>query len=250
MYEDILEKTDHRHTPLPDGKWLLTQRWDHLLFMHLPVHPPTMESLIPDGLELDTYEKRAWLTIIPFKVNGMHVRKMPPIPFYRPFLELNVRTYVKHEGRPGIYFFSLDASKLLAVLGARTVTLPYYYADMKMKQKSGTFYYRCKRKGEKEYEFRGSYRPVSEPYHPEAGSLSSWLLERYYQWSVRGNGLYEVGIHHRPWKVQDVDVTIGTSEMAPFIPKRSIVGSPLFHYAYSKRVLFWPVKRTGTKAGD
>ncbi|WP_010651695.1 YqjF family protein [Oceanobacillus massiliensis] len=243
MYKDILNRIEHRDHPLPAGPWLMTQRWDHLLFMHLPVSKNIMKSLIPEGLELDTYNDKAWITIIPFKVNNMRLRKVPPVPFMNSYLELNVRTYVIKNGLPGIYFFSLDANMLSAVLGARVGTIPYFYAKMSMKRMGSTYHYNSRRRGSSKAVFKGSYRPLSAPAQPKKHSLSYWLLERYFMWSHRGKQLYRVGIHHLQWEVMDVEVTIEKQEMMPFLPAEAVIGNPIFHYAHSKRVLFWPIKK-------
>lgn len=243
MYKDILNSTAHRSYPLPEGPWLMTQRWDHVFFIHLPVSKDIITRFIPNGLELDCYEETAWISILPFQISNMHFRKLPPIPFVHSFLELNVRTYVTRNGIPGIYFFSLDASNLPAVLGARIVTLPYFYAKMKMKKQSGTFYFNSIRKGSSNAVFEGSYRPISEAYYPEKPSLSNWLLERYSLWSYRNHSLYRGDIHHKRWKIQDVEATVEKENMLLDFPRNMIVGNPIFHYAYSRRVLFWPLKK-------
>ncbi|WP_163581342.1 YqjF family protein [Gracilibacillus saliphilus] len=244
MYNDILNSTKHRDCSLPPGHWLMTQRWDHLLFIHLPIDKEVVQRHIPDGLEIDTYEGSAWITVLPFKINNMHFRKLPPIPFLRSFLELNVRTYVKRNGVKGIYFFSLDADNLPAVLGARIASLPYLYARMEMKKKKDTIYYECKRKGSLK-ELSVCYRPVSEAYYPERDSLSYWLLERYVLWSYRNNFLFKGSIHHKKWKVRDTVVDIETENIMPEFAKGKVIKKPIFHYAYSKRVLFWPIKKVG-----
>ncbi|AXF55682.1 YqjF family protein [Salicibibacter kimchii] len=243
MYKDILESTQHRVDPLPKGPWLMTQKWEHLLFMHFPVPSEVMRRHIPEGVELDTYKGVAWLTILPFKINDMRFRKMPPIPFLKSFLELNVRTYVRRNGISGIYFFSMDAEKLLAVLGARTGTLPYFHARMKMKEKKGAFHYYSTRKRDATFAFEGSYHPVSESYYPEKDSLAFWLVERYYLWSESKNALFEVGIHHKPWKIHDAEATIIKQNMAPSLSDTLLNAEPLLHYAPARRVLFWPLKK-------
>src|SRR5699024_3883131 len=98
MYNEILNHTEHREYPMPDGPWGMTQRWDYLLFMHLPVSNNILAPYIPKGLVLDTFEGSAWISILPFKINNMHFRDLPPIPFVHSLLELNVRTYVKRDG--------------------------------------------------------------------------------------------------------------------------------------------------------
>lgn len=242
MYKNILNSIEHRHEPLPTGPWLLTQRWDHLLFMHLPVSKEIIKQQIPKELELDTYEGQAWITIIPFKVNGMRPRKLPPIPFHKSYIELNVRTYVKHNGIKGIYFFSLDADKLLAVLGARFVTLPYFHAKMKWKRKGDTIYFESYRKENAAICFKVSYKPTTTPFYPEEGSLSHWLLERYSLWTYKHNSLYRGDIHHRQWKIQNAEAIVEKGNMLPFLEDKNL-GTPIFHYAYSRRTLFWAIKK-------
>ncbi|UJL47196.1 DUF2071 domain-containing protein [Virgibacillus sp. NKC19-16] len=244
MYKSIRKSTQHRDYPLPDSPWIMTQKWDHLLFMHLPVSQEVMKAQLTEGLELDTYDGVAWITIIPFKISDMRLRKMPPFPFLRSFLELNVRTYVRRNGRAGIYFFSLDADKLLAVLGARVATLPYFYAKMKMKKRAGSFHYSSVRRGNADAIFKGSYHPISEAYYPEKGSLTHWLLERYYFWSYKDGALFRGDIHHRQWKIRDAEATIQRQNMVPFLPENNMNEEPLLlHYASSRRVLFWPIKK-------
>ncbi|RLL43581.1 DUF2071 domain-containing protein [Oceanobacillus piezotolerans] len=170
MLEKILNSTDHRDFPLPDGPWVMKQRWDHLLFMHLPISAAAIQPYIPKSLELDTYNRNAWITIIPFKVSNMRFRNLPPVPFLNSFLELNVRTYVKRDGKKGIYFFSLDANHLFAVLGARAATLPYYYAKINRTMRKNTICYSLERKGKSEAKFNVVYRPVSGSYCPKKAS--------------------------------------------------------------------------------
>lgn len=243
MYKEILTSTQHREDSLPAGPWLMTQRWDHLLFMHLPISKNIIKSQIPEGLELDTYNGQAWISIIPFQVNRMHIRSMPPFPFLKSYLELNVRTYVLRDGIKGIYFFSLDADKILPVLGARFVSLPYFHAKMKFKKKAGILYFESHRKGKTDAVFKGSYRPISSPYYPEKGSLSNWLLERYTLWSDKYGSLYRGDIHHKQWEIQDAEAVLGNVNMLPFPTDNTLSVSPILQYAISKRALFWPVRK-------
>ncbi|MBY7142504.1 DUF2071 domain-containing protein [Virgibacillus sp. NKC19-3] len=243
MYKSIRESTQHREYPIPDGPWIITQKWEHLLFMHLPIPQEVIKEHIPEGLELDTYDDKAWITIIPFKICDMRLRNMPPFPFLRSFLELNVRTYVRRNKKSGIYMFSLDAEKLLVVIGARMTTLPYFYAKIKMKQRAGAFHYSSIRRGNSDAIFQGSYRPISGAYYPERDSLAHWLLERYYVWSDQGGALFRGDIHHRPWKIHDAEATILQQNMTPFLAENSIHEEALLHYASARRVLCWPIKK-------
>ncbi|SFE89895.1 YqjF family protein [Alteribacillus iranensis] len=242
MFQHVLNNTSHRTSPLPTGPWVMTQRWDHLLFMHWPVTPEIIKKHVPEGMTVDTFDRNAWITIIPFKIGDMRFRKLPPFPFLKSMLEVNVRTYVRRNGVPGIYFFSLEASKLPAVIGARAATLPYYHADMHMKSITDTFYYESKRKGS-QAALSLSYRPVSAPFFPEENTLDEWLLERYWLWTNRNGTIYSDGIHHKKWEVYHAEASIEVMSLASFLPENIFERPPLLHYALTKRVLFWPIRK-------
>src|SRR5699024_1568739 len=147
MFDEIMKADCHRNSPVPNGPWFMSQKWENLLFAHLPISTKAIQPFIPNELELDTYKDVAWITIIPFEVTDLRFNKTPSLPYISNFVELNVRTYVKRKGKPGIYLFSLDASKILAVTGARLSTLPYYYANMHLRKKNSGFTFYSKRFG-------------------------------------------------------------------------------------------------------
>src|SRR5437667_10413934 len=97
-----LDYLDHRPWALPKGRWAMTQTWHNLLFAHWPLSPGALRSVIPSELDIDTFDGNAWLGIIPFRLSGVRLRGWPEVPFVAKFPEINVRTYVTHEGRPGI----------------------------------------------------------------------------------------------------------------------------------------------------
>lgn len=242
MYKDILQQTDHREYPLPKGPWIMMQKWEHLLFMHWPVREDLIKNHLPPGLELDTYDGNAWISIIPFKVSAMRLRKMPKLPYFGCFLELNVRTYVKKDKKAGVYFFSLDTSKLLAAAGGRIATLSYYYAKMNMKKERDQIIFSSVRKGKSTSGFKASYRPAADPFHPEKESLDYWLMERYFLYSYRYGKLFRGDIHHRKWEVQKAEADVKKQTMTAFLGEKTSYTKPLFHYARSKQALFWMVK--------
>ena len=127
----VVEETGHRPWPLPDSDWLQAQTWENLLFAHWPVGVDQLRPHVPEELPLDTFDDTAWLGVTPFHLSGLRIRGLPPVPRFSSFLELNVRTYVKRDGKTGIYFFSLDAESPLAVEAARRLyRLPYFRARM------------------------------------------------------------------------------------------------------------------------
>src|SRR6266508_3536850 len=127
----MISDTAHRPWPLPQRPWIMRMQWHDLLFMHWPVNRDALRRYIPPRLEIDTFDGSAWIGVVPFRMSGVVPRLLPPVPYLSAFPELNVRTYVSAEGKPGVWFFSLDAGNPIAVEAARDVFhLPYYNAQM------------------------------------------------------------------------------------------------------------------------
>src|SRR5690606_36170267 len=106
----ILASQAHRPWPMPDSPWVMAQSWHQLLFAHWSFPPEDIRPLLPPGLTLDTYAGQAWVGVVPFRMSGIRLRGLPPVPFTSAFAELSVRTYVTTEDKPGVWFFSLDAA--------------------------------------------------------------------------------------------------------------------------------------------
>ena len=130
---NILDETAHRPWPMPTGPWLMRQTWNDLLFAHWPVERAALRPLVPARFEIDLFDGQAWVAVVPFSMTDVAPRLVPPLPWVSAFPELNVRTYVSVDDKPGIYFFSLDAGNPVAVGAARTLlNLPYYSAVMRV----------------------------------------------------------------------------------------------------------------------
>ena len=163
---------------LGSSPWPLRMSWHDLLFMHWPVDAAALRQALPPGLELDTYGGQAWLGVVPFRMTGVGPRNLNRVPCVSAFLELNVRTYVTAGGRPGVWFYSLDAASRLAVWAARrTFHLPYFFARMSLRQSAGWLEYRSMRAGRSGISgrFAARYRPSGPVQLAPAGSLDDWL---------------------------------------------------------------------------
>jgi uncharacterized protein YqjF (DUF2071 family) len=182
----------------PDGSPVMFQTWRDLLFLHWEIDPVEISSRLPGRLSVDLYEGRCYLGIVPFFMEKVRPRFLPAIPWLSHFLELNVRTYVHDEqGRPGVWFFSLDCNQPLAVeIARRFFHLPYQHASMSAKGDT----YSCRRKGQADHAIY-HYR-VEPPYRTaEPGSLEFFLLERYLLFSQSRPGTLHVGrVHHDPYR--------------------------------------------------
>lgn len=110
-----MENRTDRTWPLPNQPWVMRMTWSELLFAHWPIEPDEVARLLPNGVTLDTRDGKAWVGVVPFLMSNIAPRLCPPIPGLSRFLELNVRTYVTVNSKPGVWFFSLDAASRVAV---------------------------------------------------------------------------------------------------------------------------------------
>ena len=130
-----LDEAAHRPWAVPDRPWVLAQTLDDLLFVHYRVPVEQLREFVPDGLEVQEHSGSGWLAVTPFVVTGLRARGLLPLPFASSFRQLNVRTYVTRGDRPGIWFFSLDASSQVAVEAARRLyRLPYFCAEISVRR--------------------------------------------------------------------------------------------------------------------
>jgi uncharacterized protein len=237
-------RTSHRPLPLPQGSWIMTQTWNHVLFAHWKVPLETLEKQVPNNLEIDTYQGEGWISILPFYLSLFRPRYLPPAPGMHAFPELNLRTYVTVDGQPGIYFFSMDASHLLAVLGARTFFhLPYYHADMKFQKKEVSYQLSSQRKNNEKANFEATYKPSSVASSAKSESLDYWLVERYRLYTTFNDQLFYQDIHHKPWMLQQVDAQISSNGL-PSTHCIDLSDQPQkLHYAKKQKVLFWPIRK-------
>jgi len=178
------------------------QRWSDLLFLHWKWDPEDLQSRLPAGLHIDTFEGQAWLGVVPFFMQQIRPRFLPPVPWISWFLELNVRTYVHDDqGRPGVWFFSLDCDQPLAVWAAQTFFhLPYQHADMQAEKQGSHIAYRCQRRNEtNEKPATFDYDLSGTAHLAEPGTLEFFLAERYLLFSNSPKGLRTGLVNHVPY---------------------------------------------------
>lgn len=243
----ILNATDHRLTPLPSGPWVMTQIWHELLFAHWPIAPEVMRPLVPPVLPLDTFDGMCWVGIVPFHMSNVHPRGFPSVQGLSQFPELNVRTYVMLQDRPGVYFFSLDAGNAIAVALARGVFhLPYFTARMSSNRIEDTIYYRSHRihRNAPSADYIASYRPIAPVVYAKPGTIEHWLTERYYLYTVVGRDrVYRGDIQHRLWPLQIAELEVMQDTMACSHGIHLPDTAPLLHYSQLQEVLIWPLRR-------
>jgi len=220
----------------------MKQTWHDLLFAHWPLSTAVIRPLVPLHLALDIFDGQCWLGVVPFHMSGIRARGLLPLPGLSRFPELNVRTYVTHGGKPGVYFFSLDAANLPAVWAARKFYhLPYFHAAMKSEDRDRTIVY-SSRRIKSPAEFRGRFRPTAAVRLRERGSLEHWLTERYCLYTSHRNAVYRGEIHHQPWPLQDAEAEFETNTVAAAAGIRLPTTPPVLHFARRLEVLIWPLR--------
>ncbi|HEY7095195.1 MAG TPA: DUF2071 domain-containing protein [Terriglobales bacterium] len=221
----------------------MTQTWNDLLFAHWPISADLIRPLVPQVLPLDTFDGSCWIAVAPFHMSGIRARGLPPIPGHSEFPELNVRTYVVLDDKPGVFFFSLDVTKSLAVWAARTFYhLPYFRAQMSVSHENGGIEYASTRLVGNAT-FRASYHPIAPVQLRAKGTLEHWLTERYCLYSVANGRVYRGDIHHHPWPLQNAAAQMECFTMFSaagiVVPKVA----PLLHFSSKIEVLLWPLQR-------
>lgn len=235
-----LGDASHRPWPLPAQPWSQAQTRSVVLFAHWPVDLGELAHHLPPELAVDTFAGEAWLGISCYRVGSLRVRGLPPLPGLTSFPQLEVRTYVTVEGRPGIWLFSLElASTLLVEAAKRAHRLPAYRARVTdAGDAAAGLRFESSRDG---LEFRAAYRPAGESFTAGAGSFEHFFAERYVLYTADGGRLHCAELHHAPWRLQTAEATIESPTIAPL----AVDGDPVTHFAAVQDLLVWPLEELG-----
>lgn len=241
-----LRQLEHRPWPLPTGPWTWRQSWKDLLFAHWPLSVSELRGLVPDGLNLQEFDGTSWIGVVPFRMSGVMRRPLPDLPWVSAFPELNVRLYVEHNGIPGVWFLSLDASNALAVWAARRFFhLPYHHARIDFKTGDEHFHFSSQRTvTNAKTEFEATYQPAGEAYFARPGSLEAFLIERYCLYARSPNGeLYRGDVHHAPWPLQQASGKVKADPLLETHGLSTKSQAPLLHFSRGVDVAVWSLKR-------
>jgi uncharacterized protein YqjF (DUF2071 family) len=211
MLPDLLDRA-HRPWAMPERRWTWRQSWCDLLFAHWPIDPAVVRAFVPPVLDLDLFEGTTWVSVVPFRMTGVMRRPWPDLPWVSAFPELNVRVYVTHGDKPGVWFLSLDATNPLAVWTARRFFhLPYHRARISIVEGGGWIRY-VSRRGDARFDAR--YRPTSGISRARKGTLEHWLTERYCLYAQAPDGsVWRTEVHHAPWPLQAAVAAIAENTM-------------------------------------
>src|SRR4051812_11242183 len=221
------------------------QTWERLLFAHWRVPEEQLRAVVHPKIPLDTFDGDPWLGVTPFTVTGFHVRGTPPPPGVSSFHEINVRTYATIDGKPGIYFTSLDAASRLAVEAARRAyRLPYFEAEIGVDHGDDDrirYTHERTQKDGPAAGFAGEYGPAGAIYQAEPGSFEHWATERYCLYTAdEDQRIHRGEIHHPPWPLQPAELEIAHNTTALQVGIE-LEGEPATHFARRQDVVFWPL---------
>ncbi len=236
-----------RPWPRPPGPWRIKMTWHDLLFVHHPVPVRQLRPLVPASLQIDTFEGMAWIGIVPFWMSGVAPRWMPGLPGVSRFPELNVRTYVTHGDRPGVWFFTLDAASRLAVeVARRTYHLNYLKARMDLQRRGPWIHYTSRRVDRRfaPADYECEYRPIGPGQVTEPGSLAHWSTARYCLYAADPRGrLYRGDIDHPPWVLHSAQLVTHKNNLLESLGLDPPDTRPVLYYARQMPVVAWGLER-------
>lgn len=223
------------HAPPPPAvqRPVMYQQWNLITFIHWRYPPALIQSLLPAGLKVETFDGSAWISLIPFLMQGVRPTGVPRLPWLSEFPETNVRTYVRDQrGRSGIWFLSLDAARLPAVVTARaSYGLPYFWSDMTVRRSADLISYRCSRRWPAP---RGARCDVDVRFGPPLGEReldeqAHFLTARYRLFTVVLGRLAAAEAEHVEWPLHRAELLHLDQTLLPAAGLPAPDGQPVLH---------------------
>jgi hypothetical protein len=224
----------------------MVHRWDELAFLHWRYDAGTVQRLLPAGLTVDTFDGSAWVGLVPFFLR-VGLPRVSSIPWVSRFAETNVRTYVRSaDGASGIWFFSLDAARLGAVVVARaSYRIPYFWSRMSIERRGSTISYSCRRRWPGPRGARSHVEvAVGDRYRPaDLGELDHFLTARWKLFSAPRRGVHHAAASHAPWPLHRAEAVRVHDELVAAAGVPGPAGLPIVHYSPSVEVrIGWPAR--------
>ena len=235
---------DHLPFPMPERPHALVQEWRNLTFMHWEVSVEKLQPHIPDGLEIDLFQGKAYVGTIPFVMTNVRPRLLPSVPGISTFPEFNVRTYVTKNGKPGVLFLTLEAkSRVTCWYAPRKYGLPYRYAKCSLKIEDDTYSWASKRSIDG-VELVGEAVATGEKRVAKKGTLEEFLFERYSLYTEHKGELRMAYTLHEPWVFQDGEAEIVKNTLTECYDLGIDVMKPEFiHLSRGVYVHTWPIQK-------
>lgn len=231
----VATEAAHRPWPLPEQPWLQAQTRHDVLLAHWPVALDALARVLPPELAVDAFDGRAWAGVAAYRVSGLRVRGLPPLPGLSSFPQLEVFACVTAGGRPGTWVFSLELPKQVLVEAAQRVhRLPAYRARIL----AARGLVDAERDG---LAFQARYGVRGEAVAPVPGTLEHFLTERFALYTADGGRIYRAETNHPPWLLQAADASVEAATLVPV----QLEGPPLALYAAEQDLVVWPLEELG-----
>jgi uncharacterized protein YqjF (DUF2071 family) len=217
----------------------MIQWWRRMTFLHWRYPADELQRLLPDGLRVETYDGTGWVGLLPFQ---MYVRPpaLPPLPWLSWFPETNVRTYVRGpDGKPGIFFFTLEATRMPAILAARaSLRLPYRWSamDIRLGERCLAYHGRRRWPGPAGVGYDVGVRigkPIAEN---DLTALDHFLTARYRLYSRVLGRLVSVEVEHPPWRLYRAALVDFRQDLLASLGLPGTDSEPLVHASPGIRV--------------
>lgn len=246
-----LQSLSHRPWPLPAAEWKWRQSWLDLAFLHYRVSATELRKKLPHEVSLQEFDGSAWIGLVPFRMAGVMRRPLPDLPPLDSFPELNLRTYVEVGGKPGVWFFSLDADCWPIVWGGRRIyDLPYFRSEMAHRFEAGWYRFTSQRR-DGSARFSARYRPKGERLVVRSNSFEHWATERYCLYTHSPcRGLSRVEVHHAQWPLQTGEVEIAECEVLAAAGIQPLDDTPICHFSAGVHVISYSKEEANRVAGS
>lgn len=232
---------DHIPFAMPKKRPALRQNWKKLTFLHWQVEAQLLRKHLPQGLELDLFEGKAYVGFIPFVMEKVRPNYLPPIAGVSTFGEVNIRIYVTKNGIPGVFFLTLEAqSRVTCFYANRRYGLTYRYAKVKVGGSIEGYHWNSKRtKGG--YSLQGTSHSIGEARQAQEKTLEYFLFERYSLYTIRNGRLHRGYTHHTKWWYYDAEVEVKNNTLAqPFqLGIDNPLSPDLTHISQGVEVITW-----------
>jgi uncharacterized protein YqjF (DUF2071 family) len=230
--DEILNFTEHRPWNLPKKKWKFYQEWNRVIFLHWRVELEDIRPLVPAELDIDSLHGTYWVSIVAFSAENTQTRLFPPFKPLSNYEQVNIRTYVRHKNRHGVFFLNVEASKWWTCLFARSLSgINYRPAEMdRTDERFDSF-------GENKldnvnFDYDLLYRVSQKK------ELDYFLTERYALFLEKKNKIIEYDIHHVMWPLRRLDLRVLFVKY-PRFPFLMQLGPAKTHYSEGVQVLIW-----------
>jgi len=233
---EILNQIAHRPFRHPKTPWKFYQEWNKAIFLHWEVEPKLIQPLLPKNIKLDTINNKTWVSLVAFDMNNIGIKNLPKPPYISDFHEINIRVYIIYNGKPSVYFLSMEASKRSSCKVLKAVSkFPYRYSKMDRSESSYT-------SNNKTFNdtFNIEYNIGKELIKKDDVDL--WLTERYAVFQDYKNNIIEYDVHHIEWPIQKIQIKHLNINYSRF--NHLINNTPdRMHYSSGVQVLTWNKKK-------